>query len=58
MPVFRTCAKALTRNPWAADDVAQETLLRAWRYQDSYSSRGSFENGTAAARSVVDVATA
>jgi RNA polymerase sigma-70 factor (ECF subfamily) len=36
-------ARALTRDRWRAEDVVQETFLRAWKYQDSYSNRGSFE---------------
>ena len=38
-----TYARSLTRDRWQAEEAVQETFLRAWKYQDSYSSRGSFE---------------
>jgi RNA polymerase sigma-70 factor (ECF subfamily) len=40
VPVLRRFAIALTRNSAAADDLVQDTLLRAWR------SRARFERGT------------
>ena len=36
-------ARALCRDVWHAEEAVQETFLRAWKYRDSYSSRGSFE---------------
>ena len=32
----RRYALSITRDPWLADDVVQETFLRAWRYWDSF----------------------
>ncbi len=40
VPSLHNFAVSLTRNPTAADDLVQDTLLRAWR------SRGSFKAGT------------
>ena len=39
-PALRRFAMSLTRNPSVADDLVQDTLLRAWR------SRARFERGT------------
>jgi len=36
-------ARAVAPDRWTADDVVQETLLRAWRYRDSFRASGSFE---------------
>ncbi len=36
-------ARSLTRDGTAADDAVQDTLVRAWRYLDSFDARGSFE---------------
>lgn len=36
-------ARAMCRDRWTAEEAVQETLLRAWKYQDSYARRGSFE---------------
>ncbi len=36
-------ARAMTSDHWTADDAVQETLLRAWKYQDSFQASGSFE---------------
>ena len=33
---LRRYAFTLTRNDWLADDVVQESFLRAWRYWESY----------------------
>lgn len=38
-----TYARALTNDPWTADDAVQETFLRAWKYQDSFRGDGSYE---------------
>ncbi|GJE60854.1 sigma-70 family RNA polymerase sigma factor [Methylobacterium trifolii] len=40
VPSLHNFAVSLTRNPVSADDLVQDTLLRAWR------SRGSFQTGT------------
>jgi RNA polymerase sigma-70 factor (ECF subfamily) len=36
LPALRAFTRALCRNPAAADDLAQETLLRAWAHRDSF----------------------
>ncbi len=36
-------ARALCRDTWQAEEATQETFLRAWKYLDSYSNKGSFE---------------
>jgi RNA polymerase sigma factor (sigma-70 family) len=36
-------ARAVAPDRWTADDAVQETLLRAWRYRDSFRETGSFE---------------
>ena len=36
-------ARAITSDPWTADDAVQETFLRAWKYQDSFRGAGSYE---------------
>jgi RNA polymerase sigma-70 factor, ECF subfamily len=36
-------ARSLTRDRRAADEAVQDTLVRAWRYIDSFDARGSFE---------------
>lgn len=38
-----TYARAVTNDPWTADDAVQETFLRAWKYQDSFRGHGSYE---------------
>ena len=40
MPRLASYARSLTRNPDAAQDLVQDTVLKAWR------SRASFEAGT------------
>ena len=40
MPSLARCARSLARNPDTAQDLVQETVLKAWR------SRASFEAGT------------
>lgn len=37
VPSLQTFAVSLTRNPASADDLVQETLLRAWRSRESFS---------------------
>lgn len=32
----RRYALSITKDPWLADDVVQETFLRAWRFWESY----------------------
>ena len=36
-------ARAMCRDRWTAEEAVQETFLRAWKYQDSFARRGSFE---------------
>jgi len=36
-------ARAVAPDRWTAEDVVQETFLRAWRYRDSFNATGSFE---------------
>jgi len=36
-------ARAVAPDRWTADDAVQETMLRAWRYRESFRSSGSFE---------------
>ncbi len=43
LPAVTAYARALTRDRWAAEEAVQETFLRAWKYQDSFDRRGSFE---------------
>jgi RNA polymerase sigma-70 factor (ECF subfamily) len=38
-----TFARSLTRDSWSADEAVQETLVRAWKYLDTFDRRGSFE---------------
>jgi RNA polymerase sigma-70 factor, ECF subfamily len=38
-----TYAMSLTRDRFLADEVVQETFIRAWRYLDTFDQRGSFE---------------
>ncbi len=36
-------ARATAPDTWTAEDAVQETLLRAWKYRDSFRATGSFE---------------
>lgn len=36
-------ARALTNDPWLAEEAVQETFVRAWKYQDSFRGSGSYE---------------
>jgi len=36
-------ARAVAPDRWAADDAVQETLLRAWKYRDTFRATGSFD---------------
>jgi len=36
VPNLRAFAKSLCRNPDQADDLVQETLVKAWRHQESF----------------------
>ena len=51
-------ARALCSDRHLAEDAVQETFLRAWRYQDSYRSTGSFEGWllTICRRCLIDLA--
>lgn len=40
---LRAFALTLTRNPFAADDLAQETLCKAWRAQESFEPGTNFK---------------
>ena len=42
-PALVTFARSLCQNSWAADEAVQDTLVRAWKYLDSFDGRGSFE---------------
>lgn len=36
-------ARALTNDPWLAEEAVQMTFVRAWKYQDSFRGDGSYE---------------
>lgn len=36
-------ARALTNDPWLAEEAVQMTFVRAWKYQDSFRGEGSYE---------------
>jgi RNA polymerase sigma-70 factor (ECF subfamily) len=36
-------ARSVAADRWTAEDAVQETLLRAWKYRDSFRGSGSFE---------------
>ena len=38
-----TFARSLTRDQWSAEEAVQDTLVRAWKYLDTFDRRGSFE---------------
>jgi RNA polymerase sigma-70 factor (ECF subfamily) len=38
----RAYLRQMTREPAAADDMAQETFIRAWTKMDTFSGKGSF----------------
>ncbi len=38
-----TFARSLTRDRWSAEEAVQETLVRSWKYLDTFDRRGSFE---------------
>lgn len=42
-PAVRRYALSLTRDQWLAEDISQETFLRAWRYWHSYRGESSRE---------------
>ena len=42
-PAIRRYALSLTRDRWLAEDISQETFLRAWRYWHSYRGESSRE---------------
>ncbi len=42
-PALVTFAGSLTRDRWSADEAVQDTLVRAWKYIDSFDGHGSFE---------------
>jgi len=42
-PALRRFANSLTRDPVSADDVVQDTLMRAWRNQSSFAMGTNFE---------------
>jgi RNA polymerase sigma-70 factor (ECF subfamily) len=42
-PAIRRYALSLTRDQWLAEDISQETFLRAWRYWHSYRGESSRE---------------
>ena len=41
--VVASYARAMAPDPWTAEDAVQETLLRAWKYRDTFLASGSFE---------------
>lgn len=43
IPKLRGYAMALTRSSAEADDLVQDTLLRAWRFRDGYQPGGAFQ---------------
>lgn len=43
LPAVTAYARALTRDRWVAEEVVQETFLRAWKHLDGFDRRGSFE---------------
>lgn len=38
-----TYARSIARDFWSAEEAVQGTLVRAWRYIDTFDGRGSFE---------------
>ena len=42
-PSLVTFARSLSRDRWSAEEAVQDTLVRAWKYIDSFDGRGSFE---------------
>ncbi len=42
-PALVLFARSLARDRGAAEEAVQDTLVRAWRYLDSFDARGSFE---------------
>ena len=42
-PSLTTFARSLVRDRWAAEEAVQDTLVRAWKYIDTFDARGSFE---------------
>ena len=42
-PSLVTFARSLSRDRWSAEEAVQDTLVRAWKYIDSFNGHGSFE---------------
>ncbi len=42
-PSLVTFARSLSPDRWGAEEAVQDTLVRAWKYIDSFHGRGSFE---------------